>query len=187
MDLYEALATRRTAGAFAPQQPPRETVARIIEAATWAPNHHRTEPWRFFVLAGEERARFAEHLAAELVANGAPARAVEGARTKPLRSPVLIVVAQRGNPERPERDREDYAACACATENLLLAAHAEGLAAKWSTGEMAEQPAAFEFLGLAPSDRIVAYVYLGYPADGSAPPRRAERSPAVVDWRGFEG
>ncbi|MDA0269564.1 MAG: nitroreductase [Chloroflexi bacterium] len=185
MDLYEALATRRTASKFAPAMPPREAIERIIEAATWAPNHHRTQPWRFFVLAGDERARFAGELAAELEQQSASPKLIESARTKPLRSPILLVLAQHGTPDDPERDREDYAACACAAENLLLAVHAEGLAAKWSTGEMAEQPAAFTYLGLAPTDRIVAYIYLGYPAD-AAPPKRADRSPAAVSWRGWE-
>lgn len=186
MDVFEALATRRTAGAFSAQVPPREVIERIIEAATWAPNHRRTEPWRFFVLAGEERARFGEQLAAEIAANGGPERRIESTRTKPLRSPIVLVVAQHGTPDNPELDHEDYAACACATENLLLAAHAEGLATKWSTGEMAVQPAAFDYLGLAPADRIVGYIYLGYAAE-PGDPKRAERSPAVVSWRGFEG
>ncbi len=187
MDLFDALATRRTAGAFNDRVPPRALVERIIEAATWAPNHRRTEPWRFVVLAGEERVRFGEHLAAAMRADGVADKVIDSTRTKVVRSPILVVVAQQGSPDDAVRDLEDYAACCCATENLLLAAHAEGLAAKWSTGEMATMPAAFEYLGLMPADRVVGYIYLGYAADAGAPPKHAERTPAVVSWRGFEG
>ena len=105
------------------------------------------------------------------------------ARAKLTRAPVFIVVSQVRQEEDPVLDLEDYAACSCATENLLLAAHAEGLAAKWSTGKLAEYPAAEAYLGLAPIDRIVAYVYLGEAAVESAP--KEERQPPVVEWRGL--
>ena len=103
-------------------------------------------------------------------------------RGKIGRSPVLVVVTQTGNADDPVRDLEDYAACACATQNLLLAAHAEGLAAKWSTGKLAHSPGARRYLGLAEHDRIVAYVYLGYAAGTvSSEPRR---NPPVTTWHG---
>lgn len=191
MSAWDALALRRSAKAFADRMPSRDLIERLIEAATWAPNHRLTEPWRFVVLAGKERARFGEHLALAMAADGVAEKAVEKTRTKPLRSPVLIVVAQRGPARSDEVDREDYAAVSCATQNLMLAATAEGLATKWSTGEMAEMPAAREFLGLDEHDRVVAYVYLGYPegaedaeadAHTASPP---DRKPPQVAWRGF--
>ena len=181
---WDALRARRSAKSFADRVPSRDLIARLIEAATWAPNHRLTEPWRFVVLAGEERARFGEHLATAMAAAGATEKAVESTRAKPSRSPILVVVAQRGPAASAEVDREDYAAVACATQNLLLAATAEGLASKWSTGEMAEMHAAREFLGLGEHDRIVAYVYLGYPAGESG--AEPVRQPAEVEWRGFE-
>lgn len=190
MDVFEALQTRRSAGAFDPRPVPREVIARLIEAATWAPNHRHTEPWRFTVLAGEERARFGQRLADWLTSDAAGPgwlpKQIESIRVKPLRSPVVVAVTQHGTPDNPEVDREDYAACACATQNLLLAAHAEGLAAKWSTSEMATLPPAREYLGLAPADRIVAFVYIGYPPDGAAT-KLPQRGAPVVAWRGFEG
>ncbi len=184
MTAWDVLALRRSAKAFADRVPPRQVVARLIEAATWAPNHRMTEPWRFVVLAGEERARFGQALAEAMAAAGSPEKAAESTRVKPLRSPVLIAVAQRGPAATEELKREDYAAVACATQNLMLAATAEGLATKWSTGEMASLPEARVFLGLGEGDRIVGYVYLGYPAEGVVPAAPV-RKPAEVEWRGF--
>jgi nitroreductase len=185
MELIEALATRRTNSAFGDAAPPREVVAEIIEAATWAPNHRHTEPWRFFVLAGGARTELGDCVAAEMQADGATDAQIESTRKKLVRSPVVVVVGQAGSPNDPVLDLEDYAACCCATQNLLLAAHARGLASKWSTGALATMAAAKEYLGLAPHDRIVAYVYLGYP-DADAQPEHAQRAPAPIDWRGFE-
>lgn len=177
MDIYDALRFRRSAKTFGPEAPSRETLQRIIEAATWAPNHRTTEPWRFFVLQGDARVAFGEAIVPELETP----KAVEALRTKVVRSPVLIVVAQRGSPGQPELDLEDYGATCAAVQNLLLAAHAEGLAAKWSTGEMATSPGAFAHLGLAEGDRIVALIYLG--SAEATEPVGPKRTAPVIDWR----
>jgi nitroreductase len=189
MDVFEALRARRSVSALTDQVPTRETVQCIIEAAVWAPNHHLTEPWRFHILAGEAREAMGDAIADALADDldlGDPINVgeVKAARMKLRRAPVVIVVSQEGNPD-PVVDRENYAACCCATQNLLLAAHAEGLAAKWRTGAMARYPAAREYLGLGDRDHIVAYVYLGYPAP-SAPPDTRTREAPRINWLGWE-
>jgi nitroreductase len=190
MDVFAAIRHRRSAARFAPDRPPRALIEHILDAARWAPNHHLTEPWRFIVLAGDARRELADAMATELLEAAAPGTRVEaevtGLRAKLLRAPVIVVVAQSGRPDDPVRDLEDFAACACATQNLLLAAHASGLAAKWSTGAAAASPAAKRFLGLDPADRLVAYVYLGYPAEEA---RDSRRRPAadVTRWLGWHG
>lgn len=180
MDVYDALRFRRSAKTFGDRAPSREVLERIIAAATWAPNHRTTEPWRFTVLQGDARVDFGEALVEEL---DSP-KAVEALRTKVVRAPVLIVVSQHrppGTPENSELDLEDYGATCAAVQNLLVAAHAEGLAAKWSTGEMATSRAAFAHLGLPEADRIVALVYLGIPE--ASEPVEPRRTPPVIDWR----
>ena len=59
MDVGQAIRGRRSVGAFGDRSVPRATVAELIEAATWAPTHHLTQPWRFAVLAGDARAALA--------------------------------------------------------------------------------------------------------------------------------
>lgn len=184
MDVYTAIRTRRDLERFAPECPPREVIARLIEAAIWAPNHKLTEPWRFHVLAGAGREAMADSVAAWLEAEGRPEGAQRSARSKLLRAPVILVVTQAGNPEDAVRDLEDYAACSMAVQNLLLAAHAEGLIAHLSTDAMALYEGAKNYLGLAPHDRIVAYVNLGYAAPDAPSKEGARRTPEVHwDWR----
>src|SRR5918911_4163360 len=50
MELEEAIRTRRTHKAFAPEPVPRELLDELLELARWVPNHHLTNPWRFRVL-----------------------------------------------------------------------------------------------------------------------------------------
>jgi nitroreductase len=188
MEVLEAIRTRRMIGAFAPESPPQEVIERLIQAAVWAPNHHLTEPWRFHVLVGSGREALADAVEEWLCGPERPVENPDGEarsmRAKLLRSPAIVIVTQARDPQADDvRDLEDYAACACATHNLLLAAHAEGLAAKWSTGKLARFPPIRRFLGISPGDRVVAFVYLGYTAP-DVPRRQGSRSPPSVHWYG---
>lgn len=183
MDVYAAIHDRRDEQAWAPEAPAREVLERVIEAAVWAPNHRLTEPWRFHVLAGEARSTLADAIVAHLAANGGSERAQGAVHGRLLRAPVVIAVVQAGTPDADERRRlEDYAACAAAMQNLLLAAHAEGLVAHFSTDVMAD--GAPEHLGLGPDDRIVAYLNLGS-RRAYAPAKVGTRKPPVIEWHGM--
>jgi nitroreductase len=66
---------------------------------------------------------------------------------------------------------EDLTATAAAVQNLLLAAHAKGLSAAWKTGKIVYNLEVKRFLGLDPSDRVIAVVYLGALASEESTPR----------------
>jgi nitroreductase len=184
METFEAIRTRRTVGKSTGDVP-RETIRELIEAATWAPNHKLTQPWRFSVLTGPARERLGEVWGREAAAAADPAaRAAvyEGESKKPLRAPVVIVVSVRTD-DNAVRAEEDLTATAAAVQNLLLAAHAKGLSAAWKTGKIVYNAAVKRFLGLDLSDRIVAVVYLGAVArEEPAPrPRDVESTIAWLD------
>lgn len=189
MDVYTAIRGRRSITGLTDDVPDREVLDRIIQASVWAPNHHLTEPWRFHVLCGKARdemgAMVADRLESELDPDDpASAPSIRSARVRLRRSPVVIVVSQVWSDD-PVTNLEDYASVCCATQNLMLAAHAEGLATKWRTGEMCDFAASKDFLGLDQKDRIVGYIYLGQPSPAIGPDRR-ERQPAHVEWLGWD-
>ena len=175
-----ALRARRSAGNLKADPIPRVLIEQVIEAATWAPNHRLTEPWRFLVLAGEAREALGDVMAHSLrkrlsEPDGEPAKAqLEKERRKPLRAPALIAVAALPSKEPRVVESEEIAAVAAAVQNMLLAAEALGLGAMWRTGEAASDPAVKAFLSLPPSAHIVAFVYLGY----AEPSPRRPREPA---------
>ena len=187
--VLQAIRARRSIGRVRPERPPRELIEQVLEAAVWAPNHRLTEPWRFFVLAGEAREELGELFAAlqgVKLPLDAPDRQAEidKARAKPLRAPVVIAVAVE--PARGPKvvEIEEVLAGGAAVQNMLLAAHGLGLAAMWRTGDPAYDPTVKAFFGLPASAHIVGFVYVGYPA-GAAP--RMKRAPAAerVEWRGW--
>jgi nitroreductase len=85
---------------------------------------------------------------------------------------VLIAVGVDKPAEAKVVEIENICAAAAATENLLLAAHALGLAAHWRTGPAAQVPEVKAFLGLAPDQHLISFVYLGYPLVEPVPPQR---------------
>lgn len=189
MDVLEAIRGRRSVKRVTDRRPSRADIEAILEAARWAPNHHFTQPWCFHVIAGDERAKMGEFIAVAIERNADPAdkaatAAAHDARMALLRAPVVIAVTVKRSAD-PVTDLEDFAAACCATQNILLAAWSKGIASKWRTAEMALYPAAKEYLGIDPNDRIVSYVYLGYPAERAVPEPRL-RSADCVNWLGWE-
>jgi nitroreductase len=62
MDVFEALATRRSVRGFRPDPVPRATVEAILAAASRAPSGSNIQPWRVRVTVGEEKARLSAAL-----------------------------------------------------------------------------------------------------------------------------
>ena len=191
MDVRRAITTRRSVGRVKPDPVPREKVEEILESAVHAPNHRITEPWRFHVFSGKGRGELAKARAetARLMAEaeGEEEEMVAGRvsreRKKAFRAPVVIVVVSKAGRDEVET-LENYAACAAAVQNMQLTAHSLGLATIWRTGPVAYHPHMRDFFGLEDGDRIVAYLYLGYP---DLPETRRRRKPALSKTVWHEG
>lgn len=190
MDILDVIASRRSRGKMRPDAPPRELIERVLAAGVHAPNHHDTQPWRFFVLTDGARKDFGEVLVGALKRRlGEPApENLEGLalaeRAKPMRSPVIIVVGVASEERDPMTRREDFQAASAGLQNMLLAAESLGLAAIWRTGEGILDAGVKAHFGLSSEDEIAGVLYLGYPDEtlGTMPPR--ERDHVVkTEWR----
>lgn len=188
MQLLDVIFSRRSIGAVRPDPLPRALIERLLEAAVQAPNHHRVYPWRFFVLSGPARERLGDVLAGALLRRNPQAspEQLEVERRRPLRAPLLIAVAVE-KPEQPKViEIENVCAVAAAVQNLLLAAHDLGLAAMWRTGTAAYDADVKDFLGLAPDQHLIAFVYLGYPLEAPQPVERPSHQERTV-WLDEKG
>ncbi len=174
MELYEAIFTRQSTGKVKPDPLPRLLIEKLLSAAVQAPNHYKVRPWRFVVLTGASRERLgavmAESLKAKFPAVGEEALAKE--RAKLLRAPVVIAVGVDQPTESKVNEVENVCAAAAACQNLLLAARAEGLGAIWRTGDAARDPNIKKFLGFAPDQHLIGFIYIGQPEN---PPVKPER------------
>ena len=135
----------------------------IIQAGLRAPDHAQLRPWRILVVTGDARHKLGElFVKAGLAANpqASPA-SLEKLRNKPLRAPLLLIVAAIPKEHSKVPPIEQLLSAAAMLQNMSLAAHAQGLGAIWRTGSMAYSPTLAQSLRLAEGATIVGFLYIG--------------------------
>jgi nitroreductase len=182
MDTITAIHTRQSVGEVQTNPIPREVIEKLLFAGSQAPNHYKVRPWRFFVLTGAGLSRMGDVFAKSLAmkADNISPEALDKERAKPLRAPVIIVVAVDKPVEPKISEVENICATAAACQNILLAAHEMGLAAMWRTGPAAVDPLIKEFLGLEKDQHLIAFLYIGYPTKPPVSPQRPDHSDRTV-------
>lgn len=161
-DMAEAIRSRRTINLFEPEPVGPAVVRDAIEVARWAPNHRLTEPWRFYLLGPRTAERMAD-LAGRIDAAAKGERAGEARRQRMLAIPGNFVVTSPLRDD-PLLEREDYAACCCAVQNLMLYLWQRGVGVKWTTGAVTRDEGFYELLGIdSTAERIVGLFWYGTP------------------------
>ena len=163
MDAVEALMGRVSPAQLIEPGPDAVQLETLLAVAARAPDHGRMQPWRFLIIEGEARVRLGELMAQSLQRRepDAPAGKLDAERKKPMRAPLVLVVAAavKENPKVP--DIEQIVAAGAAAQNILVAAHALGLGGFWRTGANAYDPQVKRALGFTDQDAIVGFIYLG--------------------------
>lgn len=181
-EVLDFLARRRSASAVTLREPgpgPAE-IAQLLRLATRVPDHGKLAPWRFIVLEGGTKARFAERLRALALGRGDEPAA--GKLVKLTTPPLAIAVVSSPKPGPiPEWEQVLSSGAVCAT--LLYAALAMGYGANWITDWYAYDAEAQAILGLGPGERVSGFLLIGATAE---PPRERERAgldELVSRWR----
>ncbi|MGQ3413359.1 5,6-dimethylbenzimidazole synthase [Natrinema sp. LN54] len=175
--VYKTIYARRDIRRFRDEPIPDDVLERVIAAAHHAPSVGFSQPWDFVVVRDEgtkaDIASIAERaIAAAREGYEEPKRAafadlkLEGIRE----SPVNVCVTcdpTRDAPHvlgRSSMKRTDVYSTCLAVQNLWLAARAEGVGVGWVSVLYPYEVQ--EILGIPPHVKPVAYLCLGYPADG---------------------
>jgi nitroreductase len=168
MNVFDVIAARRSIRKFTEREPSRAELEQMLQAATLAPNHRLTNPWRFYVLGPEARAAYGLALGnrkAKKATDEAHADAIRRATSDEHRAqPCMVVVAMTLH-ENPEFREEDYASTMMGTQNICLAATALGLGTHIRSGAIMDDPAARAAAGVPDDQRIVAVLTVGVPLE----------------------
>jgi coenzyme F420-0:L-glutamate ligase/coenzyme F420-1:gamma-L-glutamate ligase len=188
--LYQIVHDRRSIRRYAERPVDRAIVERLLTAATWAPSAHNRQPWRFAVIKDDNTK---EHLAdamnavlrTDLAADGLPpdqiAAQASRRRARLTRAPILILLcmtmADMDDYPDDKRRRAEWImamqSVALAGQNLLLAAHAEGLGACWLCAPLFCPEVVRDTLRLPQDWEPQAFISLGWPDES----RQKERQP----------
>jgi len=154
LDVLKAIKSRRSVRAFTDEPVTEKEIEKLIEAARWAPSAGNMQSWEFIIVRDPK------------IKQGLCKAALDQEFIK--KAPVVIVVCAN-----PMRSAQRYGSrginlyclqdTAAATQNILLAAYAMGLATCW-VGAFDEQKAK-ETLGVPEGVRPVAIVPVGHSAE----------------------
>ena len=168
MEIAEAIKKRRTIHVFSKKRVPKDVIEKSIVAANHAPCHRKTYPWRFTSI-GMKKRELLFKLQLSLKFGNAPVEesSIKKIRNKML-SPSHLLIASQINTESQVQKREDYAACACAIQNLSLSLVADDVGCKWSTGKITTVTSTYQIAEINPKEEeIIGFIWIGY---GTEPP-----------------
>ena len=142
-------------------------VEELLENANWAPNHRKTEPWRFHVITDDYRQVLsgfaADWYEANITGDHYSEIKHKKVRKAALLSSHIIVITMQRDPEASVPEWEEEAAVACAVQNLWLTAHAQGIGGYWSTPKYIH--VIDQVIQLEEREKCLGLFYLGIPRD----------------------
>lgn len=171
--LSELISHRRSVfpAQYRPESIPDEVIMRVLENARWAPNHKKTEPWRFIVFREGSRSWLADFLMHYYKEN-TPAEQfdpikMKKAGEKPMQSAAIIAICIERSPTHVIPAWEETAAVACAVHNIWLSCACLGIGGYWST------PAAIKNLAvqqqLPQTQECLGLFYMGWSDEATGP------------------
>jgi nitroreductase len=163
--LAELIKARRTINDFiVGKTPDKAFIIEALEHAVWAPNHYQTEPWHFYLLGNKSKEKICR-LNTEIVKQGKGEEAAEKKYKRWMDVPGWLVITSKTS-KNGLRDKEDYAACCCVAQNLMLLLWDKGIGVKWTTGAVTRHDEFYEILNISPEEEmIVGLFWYGYPEE----------------------
>jgi nitroreductase len=181
IDALELLKTRKSIPTqFLGEPAPRDSeLAEMLAIASRVPDHGKLAPWRFIIFRGEARSQAGEAIAGLYVDKnpGSEAKRIEEERKRLTQAPLVVAVVSKAAPHPKIPEFEQLLSAGNAAMSLVLAAHALGYAAHWTTGWIAYDADAGRILGLRAGERFVGFINIGTP---TVPPVDRPR-PALID------
>ncbi len=168
MELAQAIYERRTIHNFSKKIVPREIIEKSIIAANHAPCHKLTFPWRFTSLGMNKRELLCQlQLKLKFGENPIDETSYKMIRDKILNPSHLLIASQVCSDNQIQK-LEDYAACACAIQNLSLSLVSDDVGYKWSSGKLTTDPKTYQISEINPrEEEIIGFIWIGY---GIKPP-----------------
>jgi len=178
MEIDQAIKKRRTIHIFSKKKVPKEVIERAIFAANQAPCHRRTFPWRFTSLGNNKRELLYQlQLTLKFGDEEIDKYNLTKIKDKIFNPSHLLVATQICSDDQVQK-LEDYAACACAIQNLSLSLISDDVGYKWSTGKITTDPKTYQIAEIDPSEEeIIGFIWIGY---GTVPPLIARPLPNTI-------
>jgi nitroreductase len=179
------LLNRQSSGALVEPAPSGADLDLILDAGLRAPDHGRLRPWRFVIIRGDAKEKWAARVA-EAIRRRDPENAagmIEKYSAWVQRTPLIVALGAEIVPNHKIPEIEQLLSAGAAAMNMLNAAHMLGYGGMWVTGANAYDPQVAAALGLEAPSRLIGFLALGTPKPGPTF-ARPSREAHVREWRG---
>ena len=165
----EAILTRRSIRSFTSQEISKADLEAIATAAVYAPSGMNRQSWQFTILTGHKISLLTT--------------AIRKATNRPsfnFYNPTALIITSN----EVSNARNGQADCACALENIFLAAHSMGIGSVWinQLKEISDSPdirPTLTTLKIPETHEVHGIAALGYPA---SPPTTPEKNTKKIIW-----
>lgn len=181
-EVLENIKARRSVRAYTDQQVSEEDLLAILEAGTYAPSGMHYESWHFTAIQNADKlTELNERIKGAFAKSEEPKLQERGRSTTYCcyyHAPTLVIVSNEPTQWWAGMD------CACAIENMFLAACSLGIGSCWinQLGTTCDDPEVRELLtslGVPANHRVYGCVALGY-ADDKMPMKEKTVKPGTV-------
>lgn len=189
MSPLDALDRRRSVPArqLGEPGPDAAQLQQLLQSAIRVPDHGKLAPWRVLAVRGPARTQLGLALAGIHARNepDVSPSVLDKDRERFNFAPLILVVIARIEAEHPKVPaQEQLLSAGCVAYNLLLGAQALGFGAQWLTGWAAYDAAVAQLLGLAPAEKVVAFVHIGTPKEAVPERTRPALADVFSEWTG---
>lgn len=180
--ILNVIKERRSIRTFTNKEVEKGLLIRLLNDATWAPNHQHREPWKCKLFIGEGQKILLDAVLDSLSEEDRKKRG-QTLENRFMNAAAQIVVYMDEDPRQAQRD-EDFAAVCAFIQNFQLLAWEENLGIVWKTGGLIYNPAFMKGIGLTRGQRVAGILHIGY---FDKKPEGKERTPITEKLEIIEG
>ncbi|MCH8553120.1 MAG: nitroreductase family protein [Natronospirillum sp.] len=161
--VLEQLLARSSMPRLAAPAPDDMQLDQVLRAGLLAPDHAYLRPTRLHVVTEDGLVRLGDLFARAFLDSDPDAteKALDKARGKPLRAPMIIVACCHPSEHDKVPAIEQIASTAACVSLMQTALDSLGYGSMWRTGPMAYHPLVREQFGLTDQDHLLAFLYVG--------------------------
>ncbi|WP_339687909.1 nitroreductase [uncultured Nonlabens sp.] len=142
---------------------PQDDILKILESARWAPNHKKTEPWRYKVLQGNALTDLGVFMGDQFVKTTGKPLSIKLKKLQEklaVTSAMLLIFKHRDKKESiPEW--EEIAAVSMSVQNMWLTTHDLGYGCYWSSPKDFVNMSDFQHINVGEGEEFLGFFYLG--------------------------
>ncbi|UNM97091.1 nitroreductase family protein [Ignatzschineria rhizosphaerae] len=157
----QLIQNRRTIHHFKPDAVPYELIEKALKLSVFAPNHHHTQPCRFYLLGEKSKTQFLQYAEKEFSSRDPQTAEKKLNRWRAIPGWVL---ATRKVQEDEKTAHEDYATLSIALYIMMQSLTEDGIGSKWSTGSLLFKKEVYAIFGINPQEEVIEGMFwYGYP------------------------